>query len=265
MQERQLRFRGLFLATVMLTFSFAGCLGAFDQRHNREQHWKPIHFLSRKEKWSPLMRENRCDWRNHHRLSLGFCDGEIRNRHWLYISCLQYLCAYGFSRSRERSRVLTKLAVIVNGAPTIVLNYPENPRAGMRFFSMQRVLLTQSPLTSCSNGIWLGVSIQTAMAMVETIWFNWVTSTASNQQKRSLCWLINHWWRTRRRGYRSVRNQRLITPIQYWMEREGDWSIMVWLSCRRWRVDTVKFTGPTGAYSPLKQCLNWKWRHSTLR
>ena len=30
MQEKQLRFRGLFLATVMLTFSFAGCLGAFD-------------------------------------------------------------------------------------------------------------------------------------------------------------------------------------------------------------------------------------------
>ena len=135
MQERQLRFRGLFLATVMLTFSFAGCLGAFDSttqpRATLEayplliQEGEMVTFDAREsDAIEGIITAYRWD----------FGDGETSETVTGFTSHVYNIFgAYTVSLEVENDQGGVDEAfavVIVNGAPTIVLNYPENPRAG---------------------------------------------------------------------------------------------------------------------------------------
>ena len=135
MQEKQLHFRGLFLVTVMLTFSLTGCLGAFDSttqpRATLEayplliQEGEMVTFDAREsDAIEGIITAYRWD----------FGDGETSETVTGFTSHVYNIFgAYTVSLEVENDQGGVDEAfavVIVNGAPTIVLNYPENPRAG---------------------------------------------------------------------------------------------------------------------------------------
>ncbi len=135
MQEKQLRFRGLFLVTVMLTFSLTGCLGAFDSttqpRATLEayplliQEGEMVTFDAREsDAIEGIITAYRWD----------FGDGETSETVTGFTSHVYNIFgAYTVSLEVENDQGGVDEAfavVIVNGAPTIDLKYPENPRAG---------------------------------------------------------------------------------------------------------------------------------------
>ena len=135
MQEKQLRFRGLFLVTVMLTFSLTGCLGAFNSttqpRATLEayplliQEGEMVTFDAREsDAIEGIITAYRWD----------FGDGETSETVTGFTSHVYNIFgAYTVSLEVENDQGGVDEAfavVIVNGAPKIDLKYPENPRAG---------------------------------------------------------------------------------------------------------------------------------------
>jgi PKD repeat protein len=135
MQEKQLHLRGLFLVTMMLTFSLTGCLGAFDSttqpRATLEayplliQEGEMVTFDAREsDAIEGIITAYRWD----------FGDGETSETVTGFTSHVYNIFgAYTVSLEVENDQGGVDEAfavVIVNGAPTIDLKYPENPRAG---------------------------------------------------------------------------------------------------------------------------------------
>ena len=135
MQEKLLRARGLFLAAVMLTFSLAGCLGALDTttkpRATLEvyplliQEGEMVTFDAREsDAIEGIITAYRWD----------FGDGETSETVTGFTSHIYDIFGvYTISLEVENDQGGIDEAftiVTVNGAPTIELNYPDNPRAG---------------------------------------------------------------------------------------------------------------------------------------
>ena len=135
MQEKQLRFRGLFLATVMLTFSFAGCLGAFDSATQPRATLEAYPLLIQEGEMVTLdARESDAIEGIITAYRWDFGDGETSETVTGFTSHVYNIFgAYTVTLEVENDQGGVDEAfavVIVNGAPTIDLNYPENPRAG---------------------------------------------------------------------------------------------------------------------------------------
>ena len=135
MQEKSLRFRGLFLVAVMTTFSLAGCLGALDSttepRATLEayplliQEGEMVTFDARQsDAIEGIITAYRWD----------FGDGEKSETVTGFTSHIyDVFGAYTVSLEVENDQGGTDEAftvVVVNGMPVIELTYPENPRAG---------------------------------------------------------------------------------------------------------------------------------------
>ena len=135
MQEKILRLRGLFLIAVLLTVSLAGCLGALDSST------KPRATL---EVYPLLIQEGEMvtfDARDSDAIEgiitayrWDFGDGEKAETVTGFTSHIyDFYGAYTVSLEVENDQGGIDEAftiVTVNGAPTIQLTYPENPRAG---------------------------------------------------------------------------------------------------------------------------------------
>ena len=135
MQEKMLRLRGLFLIAVLLTVSLAGCLGALDSST------KPRATL---EVYPLLIQEGEMvtfDARDSDAIEgiitayrWDFGDGEKAETVTGFTSHIyDFYGAYTVSLEVENDQGGIDEAftiVTVNGAPTIQLTYPENPRAG---------------------------------------------------------------------------------------------------------------------------------------
>ena len=135
MQEKMLRLRGLFLTAVILTVSLAGCLGALDSST------KPRATL---EVYPLLIQEGEMvtfDARDSDAIEgiitayrWDFGDGEKAETVTGFTSHIyDFYGAYTVSLEVENDQGGIDEAftiVTVNGAPTIQLTYPENPRAG---------------------------------------------------------------------------------------------------------------------------------------
>ncbi|MAY05476.1 MAG: hypothetical protein CMB25_07790 [Euryarchaeota archaeon] len=135
MQEKMLRLRGLFLTAVLLTVSLAGCLGALDSST------KPRATL---EVYPLLIQEGEMvtfDARDSDAIEgiitayrWDFGDGEKAETVTGFTSHIyDFYGAYTVSLEVENDQGGIDEAftiVTVNGAPTIQLTYPENPRAG---------------------------------------------------------------------------------------------------------------------------------------
>ena len=135
MQEKMLRLRGLLLTAVLLTVSLAGCLGALDSST------KPRATL---EVYPLLIQEGEMvtfDARDSDAIEgiitayrWDFGDGEKAETVTGFTSHIyDFYGAYTVSLEVENDQGGIDEAftiVTVNGAPTIQLTYPENPRAG---------------------------------------------------------------------------------------------------------------------------------------
>ena len=135
MQGKFLQLRGVFLAAVLLTVSFAGCIGGFSSptqpRATLEayplliQEGEMVTFDAREsDAIEGIITSYRWD----------FGDGEKSETVTGFTShTYEIFGAYTVSLEVENDQGgidETFAVVIVNGAPTVVLNYPENPRAG---------------------------------------------------------------------------------------------------------------------------------------
>lgn len=135
MQGKFLQLRGVFLAAVLLTISFAGCIGGFSSptqpRATLEayplliQEGEMVTFDAREsDAIEGIITSYRWD----------FGDGEKSETVTGFTShTYEIFGAYTVSLEVENDQGgidETFAVVIVNGAPTVVLNYPENPRAG---------------------------------------------------------------------------------------------------------------------------------------
>ena len=161
MQEKQLRFRGLFLVTVMLTFSLTGCLGAFDSttqpRATLEayplliQEGEMVTFDAREsDAIEGIITAYRWD----------FGDGETSETVTGFTSHVYNIFgAYTVSLEVENDQGGVDEAfavVIVNGAPTIDLKYlrlkltrPESPlndNSSVSLVFWQRIYKISKPL-----------------------------------------------------------------------------------------------------------------------
>ena len=135
MQGKFLQLRGVFLAAVLLTISFAGCIGGFSSptqpRATLEayplliQEGEMVTFDAREsDAIEGIITSYRWD----------FGDGEKSETVTGFTShTYEIFGAYTVSLEVENDQGgidETFAVVIVNGAPTVDLNYPENPRAG---------------------------------------------------------------------------------------------------------------------------------------
>lgn len=135
MQGKFLQLRGVFLAAVLLTISFAGCIGGFSSptqpRATLEayplliQEGEMVTFDAREsDAIEGIITSYRWD----------FGDGEKSETVTGFTShTYEIFGAYTVSLEVENDQGgidETFAMVIVNGAPTVDLNYPENPRAG---------------------------------------------------------------------------------------------------------------------------------------
>ena len=135
MQEKTLRLRGLFLSAVMLTISLTGCLGVLDTTTEPRATLEAYPLLIQEGEMVTL------DGRESDAIEgiitayrWDFGDGETSETVTGFTSHVyDVFGAYTVSLEVENDQGGTDetfTVIIVNGVPTIELNYPENPRAG---------------------------------------------------------------------------------------------------------------------------------------
>ena len=135
MQEKTLRLRGVFLSAVMLTISLTGCLGVLDTTTEPRATLEAYPLLIQEGEMVTL------DGRESDAIEgiitayrWDFGDGETSETVTGFTSHVyDVFGAYTVSLEVENDQGGTDetfTVIIVNGVPTIELNYPENPRAG---------------------------------------------------------------------------------------------------------------------------------------